>query len=80
MANQAPKMDGLSGGGATEGHDVAQSKQRKCTSMDTAWLSALLRRRFVKALMVANLVALLLLALREPAGCKAWSFRRTTRW
>jgi len=29
------------------------------------WLLALLRRRFVKALMVANLVALLLLPLRE---------------
>jgi adenylate cyclase len=29
------------------------------------WLRALLRRRFVKALMVANLVALLLLSLRE---------------
>ena len=29
------------------------------------WLFALLRRRFVKAVMVANLVALLLLALRE---------------
>ena len=29
------------------------------------WLPALLRRRFVKALMVANLVALLLLPLRE---------------
>jgi len=29
------------------------------------WLLALLRRRFVKALMVANLVALLLLSLRE---------------
>ena len=29
------------------------------------WLPALLRRRFVKALMVANLVALVLLPLRE---------------
>jgi len=29
------------------------------------WLAALLRRRFVKALIVANLVALMLLSLRE---------------
>ena len=37
------------------------------------WLLALLRRRFIKALMVANLVPLLLLSLRETGWLQTWT-------
>ena len=46
-------------------NDIASEAAQSVPARTRHWLSALLRRRFVKALMVANLVALLLLALRE---------------
>jgi adenylate cyclase len=67
MAKQARKMDVWStgtgklkyvDGGADQAEQVAPARPAH-------WLPALLRRRFVKALMVANLVAFLLLSLRE---------------
>jgi adenylate cyclase len=67
MAKQARKMDVWTtetaklkymDGGADQAAQGASARTGH-------WLPALLRRRFVKALMVANLVALMLLSLRE---------------
>src|SRR4029077_15075223 len=67
MANQARKMDGWSAGtGKLKYMDGCAGQAAQGAPARTGhWLPALLRRRFVKALMVANLVALILLPLRE---------------
>jgi adenylate cyclase len=67
MAKQAPKMDVSSTGtGKLKYIDGgAVESARGAPARTGHWLAALLRRRFVKALIVANLVALMLLSLRE---------------
>ena len=67
MAKQAPKMDVSSTGtGKLKYIDgCAVESARGAPARTGNWLPTLLRRRFVKALMVANLVALMLLSLRE---------------
>src|SRR5919109_945852 len=67
MAKQARKMDVWSTGtGKLKYMDVRAGQAEQGASARTGrWLPALLRRRLVKALIVANLVALMLLSLRE---------------
>jgi adenylate cyclase len=67
MAKQARKMDVSSTGtGKLKYMDVRAGQAEPGASARTGhWLPALLRRRLVKALIVANLVALMLLSLRE---------------
>jgi adenylate cyclase len=67
MAKQAPKMDVSSTGtGKLKYIDGGAVESARGAPAQTGnWLRTLLRRRFVKALMVANLVALMLLLLRE---------------
>jgi adenylate cyclase len=66
MVNQVRKMDGLTGTRKLKHTDGGAVQVGQAVPARTGhWLRALLRRRFVKALMVANLVALLLLPLRE---------------
>ena len=67
MAKQARKIDVSStwtGKLRYMGEGAGQAAQ-DIPARTGHWLPALLRRRFVKALMVANLVALMLLSLRE---------------
>ena len=66
MAKQAPKMDGQQlTGKLTHMDDGAVRAAQGAPTRTVHWSLTLLRRRFVKALMVANLVALLLLPLRQ---------------
>ena len=67
MAKRARKMDVWSTGtGKLKYVDVRAGPAEQGASARTGhWLPALLRRRLVKALIVANLVALMLLSLRE---------------
>jgi len=67
MANQAGKVDEWSAGtGQLERTNGGTGQAAQDALAGTGhWLPALLRRRFVKALIVANLVALILLPLRE---------------
>lgn len=67
MAKQAPKMDVSSTGTGKQKYidGGAVESARGVPARTGHWLAALLRRRFVKALIVANLVALMLLSLRE---------------
>jgi adenylate cyclase len=67
MAKQARKMDVWSTGtGKLKYMDGRAGQAEQGASARTGhWLPALLRRRLVKALIVANLVALMLLSLRE---------------
>jgi len=67
MAKQARKMDVWSTWtGKLRYMDGAPGQAEQGASAHAGhWLAALLRRRFVKALIVANLVALMLLSLRE---------------
>ena len=67
MAKRARKMDVWSTGtGKLKYVDVRAGQAEQGASARTGhWLPALLRRRLVKALIVANLVALMLLSLRE---------------
>jgi adenylate cyclase len=65
MAKQASKMDLLSTGKLRYMDSDAGQAEQHASARAGHWLPTLLRRRFVKALIVANLVALVLLSLRE---------------
>jgi adenylate cyclase len=65
MAKQARKIDVWSTGKLKYINGGANQAQQVASVRTPHWLPALLRRRFIKALIVANLVALMLLSLRE---------------
>jgi adenylate cyclase len=65
MAKQARKMDVWSTAKLKYVDGAAGQVEQAASARTVRWLLALLRRRFVKALLVANLVALMLLSLRE---------------
>ena len=58
-------MDLLSTGKLRYMDSAAAQAEQHASARAGHWLPTLLRRRFVKALIVANLVALVLLSLRE---------------